>query len=36
MDNHIPILFFGLDDPENIVKAVRGDAIGTIISGQDK
>ena len=34
MDNHIPILFFGLDNPRNIVKAVKGDAIGTIICGQ--
>ena len=31
MDNKIPILVFGLDQPENILKAVRGEIIGTII-----
>ncbi len=30
-DNHIPLLVFGLDCPENIVKAVSGDAIGTLV-----
>ena len=33
MENHIPILLFGLDDPENIYKAVCGEKIGTILSG---
>jgi len=32
MDNNIPILVFGLDDPENIVRAACGEKIGTIIS----
>jgi uridylate kinase len=31
MENHIPILLFGLDDPENIIKAVLGENIGTIV-----
>ncbi len=31
MDNHIPIRVFGLDDPENIIKAVCGEEIGTIV-----
>lgn len=31
MDNNIPILVFGLDDPTNIVKAVKGEKIGTIV-----
>ena len=31
MDNHIPILVFGLDDPENIYRAVTGEEIGTIV-----
>ena len=30
-DNHIPLLVFGLDHPENIVKAVSGETIGTIV-----
>lgn len=30
-DNGIPILVFNLEDPENIVRAVRGEAIGTIV-----
>lgn len=31
MDNNIPILVFGLDDPENIVRALNGEKIGTIV-----
>ncbi len=31
MDNHIPILVFGLDNPENIIHAVMGEKIGTIV-----
>ena len=31
IDNHIPIWVIGIDDPENIVKAVKGENIGTII-----
>ncbi len=31
MDNNIPILVFGLDDPENIKRAVQGETIGTIV-----
>ena len=31
-DNDIPIIVFGLDNPENIVKAVLGENIGTIIN----
>ena len=30
-DNKIPILVFDLTDPENIVRAARGENIGTII-----
>lgn len=32
MDNDIPILVFGLDDPENIVRALNGEKIGTLVS----
>ncbi|HIV02297.1 MAG TPA: UMP kinase [Candidatus Aphodoplasma excrementigallinarum] len=32
MDNNIPILVFGLDDPENIIRAACGEKIGTIVS----
>ena len=31
-DNNMPILVFGLDDPENIVKAVTGEKIGTLVT----
>ena len=31
MDNHIPILVFGLNEPENILRAVMGEKIGTIV-----
>ncbi len=32
MDNDIPILVFGLSDPENIKRAVMGEEIGTIVN----
>lgn len=35
MDNHIPVLLFALKDPENIVRAVMGEKIGTIVKGDD-
>ncbi len=31
MDNHIPIHVFGLSSPDNVLKAVYGEKIGTII-----
>lgn len=31
-DNDMPILVFGLDDPENIVRAVMGEHIGTLVT----
>ncbi len=34
MENKIPILLFGLDDPNNITKAVCGEKIGTIVGGE--
>lgn len=33
LDNNMPILVFGLDEPENISRAVKGEKIGTILSG---
>ncbi len=30
-DNHLPIIVFSLDDPENIVKAVCGENVGTLV-----
>lgn len=37
-DNGMPILVFGLDNPENIVRAVNGENIGTLVtvSGERK
>ena len=32
MDNNIPILVFGLNDPDNIIKGLKGEKIGTIVS----
>lgn len=32
MDNNIPLLVFGLDDPKNIVRAVKGEKLGTTIT----
>ncbi|MDD6213851.1 MAG: UMP kinase [Firmicutes bacterium] len=31
-DNDMPILVFGLDDPKNIVRAVKGEKIGTLVT----
>jgi uridylate kinase len=31
MDNDIPMLVIGIDDPENIIRALRGEKIGTMI-----
>ena len=30
-DNKVPLLVFGIADPENIVRAVKGEKIGTIV-----
>lgn len=31
MDNQLPVLVFGLNDPQNIIRAVMGDKLGTIV-----
>ena len=31
MDNHIPVLLFALKDPQNIIRALKGEKIGTIV-----
>ena len=36
MDNNIPIYVFGLKNFDNIIKAVKGENIGTIIRGEEK
>lgn len=35
-DNNMPILVFGLDEPNNIVKAVSGEKIGTLVTRDGK
>ena len=30
-DNDMPLLVFGIADPENIVRAVKGEEIGTLV-----
>lgn len=32
-DNKIPLIVFGISDPENIVRAVKGEKIGTLVEG---
>lgn len=32
MDNNIPIRVFGLDDPQNIIRVLNGEEIGTFVS----
>ena len=36
MDNEIPILVFGLDEPGNIKKAIFGENIGTLVATQSR
>ena len=31
MDNHIPVLVFALKNPQNIIRALKGEKIGTIV-----
>lgn len=31
-DNNMPILVFGLNDPENIVRGIKGERIGTLVN----
>ena len=31
-DNKMPLLVFGISDPENIVKAVKGEKVGTLVN----
>ena len=31
MENALPVLVFGLNDPQNIIRAVMGEKIGTIV-----
>ena len=33
MDNDIPVLVFGIDNPENLIKVANGENIGTIVKG---
>jgi uridylate kinase len=35
MDNEMPIVVFDMTVPGNIARAVRGDRIGTLISGEE-
>lgn len=35
MDNNIPLVVFGIDDPDNLMRVIRGEKIGTIIKGEE-
>ena len=35
MDNHIPIMLFALKDPENILRVVMGEKIGTLVKEEN-
>ena len=32
MDNHMPMLVFGMEPEGNLLKALRGESIGTLLS----
>ncbi|MBR4890769.1 MAG: UMP kinase [Clostridia bacterium] len=36
MDNNIPILVFGMEEPENIYKVLCGENMGTVVSNDDE
>ena len=36
MENHIPVMIFALADPQNILRAVMGERIGTIVEEETK
>jgi uridylate kinase len=36
MDNGLPILVFNMETPGNIVRAVRGDNVGTLVKGETR
>ena len=33
-DNDIPLIVFGIDDPDNIIKAINGEKVGTFVKGE--
>ncbi|KXB43689.1 hypothetical protein HMPREF3188_01471 [Tissierellia bacterium KA00581] len=34
MDNNIPLVVFGIDDPKNLILAAKGEKVGTIVRGK--
>lgn len=36
MDNNIPILVFGINEPENVIKVLCGESLGTVVSNDDE
>lgn len=34
-DNNMPIVVFGIDEPENLIKVVKGEKIGTHVGGEN-
>ncbi len=36
MDNNIPIIVFSIEEPENIIKIIKGEKIGTVIKREEE
>ncbi len=34
MENHLPIIVFDMNAPDGVYHALRGDAVGTIVSAE--
>lgn len=34
MDNNMPLIVFGIDDPYNLVRVIKGEKIGTLVGGK--
>ena len=35
MENNMPLIVFGIDDPNNLVRVIKGEKIGTIVEGEN-
>jgi len=36
MENRLPIVVFNINRPGNVVRAIRGEDIGTLVGGEEK
>ena len=34
-DNNIPLIVFAIDEPENMIKAIKGEKVGTFVGNKN-